>query len=50
MNEKVILCLELEAVSVESFVESFRPLREGLAQRGICLRSLGEEQARSPET
>jgi len=32
MNETVILCLEPEAADVESF----RPLREGLAQRGLC--------------
>ena len=46
MDERIVLCLELETVAVESS----QPLREGLFQKGIRFRSLGEEQARHPET
>lgn len=44
--KSIALCLELDTVDVESF----RTLREELAQQGICFRSLAEEQAQQPET
>jgi RimJ/RimL family protein N-acetyltransferase len=46
MKERTVLCLELETV----VAERFRLLQESLAQRDICFRRLGEEQAKHPET
>ena len=46
MQERMVLGLELVGVDAESF----RPLREGLAQKGISFRSLTEEQSQHPET
>ena len=45
MKERIVLCLELEAV----VISDFHSLREGLAERGICFRSLTEEQTEHPQ-
>ena len=46
MQERMILCLELDSVDIERF----QSLREGLAQNGFCFRSLEAEKAKHPET
>lgn len=46
MTERVLLCLELETVAIDSF----RPLRDSVTQRGIFFRSVSGEQQLHPDT